>query len=340
MSRKVELAFGSAILALLVVGVISYRGMVVSAESNRWVRHSHEVLENLEDSFSAMQAVESSYRGFVITGDEQFLQPYRESVLRSEQEQTIIRNLTVDNPEQRRQLLTLERLADQKIQYAETIIGLRRTKGWEAAADSIRTGEGQRTMMEYRDAIRRMQDEELRLLVIRAEDAKRRLGQTKIVLILGTVLGLLIAAGGGWSVQRGNSARGLAEDALREAEERFRTLANNIAQLAWMADEHGYIFWYNQRWFDYTGTTLEEMAGWGWQKVLPQTTFRRLWPISANASRAARFGKTRFPFVVGMETTNGFSRGPFPFAIRRGRYRAGSARTPTSATARKLRSIW
>jgi PAS domain S-box-containing protein len=54
---------------------------------------------------------------------------------------------------------------------------------------------------------------------------------------------------------------------LRESEERFRTLANNISQLAWMADAEGYIFWYNQRWFDYTGTTLEEMQGWGWQKV-------------------------------------------------------------------------
>lgn len=54
---------------------------------------------------------------------------------------------------------------------------------------------------------------------------------------------------------------------LRENEERFLTMANNISQLAWMADAQGSIFWYNQRWFDYTGTTLEEMFGWGWQKV-------------------------------------------------------------------------
>jgi PAS domain S-box-containing protein len=58
-----------------------------------------------------------------------------------------------------------------------------------------------------------------------------------------------------------------AEATLRESEERFRTLADNMAQFAWMADENGWIFWYNQRWFDYTGTTLEEMQGWGWQKV-------------------------------------------------------------------------
>jgi PAS domain S-box-containing protein len=58
-----------------------------------------------------------------------------------------------------------------------------------------------------------------------------------------------------------------AEAALRESEERFRTLADNIAQFAWMADEQGWIFWYNRRWFEYTGTSLEEMQGWGWQKV-------------------------------------------------------------------------
>ena len=58
-----------------------------------------------------------------------------------------------------------------------------------------------------------------------------------------------------------------AEEALKESEERFRALANNIPQLAWMADGTGWIFWYNQRWYDYTGTNLEEMEGWGWQKV-------------------------------------------------------------------------
>jgi PAS domain S-box-containing protein len=58
------------------------------------------------------------------------------------------------------------------------------------------------------------------------------------------------------------------EDALRDSEERFRALADNISQFAWMADQHGWIFWYNQRWYDYTGTTFSEMEGWGWQKAL------------------------------------------------------------------------
>jgi two-component system CheB/CheR fusion protein len=59
----------------------------------------------------------------------------------------------------------------------------------------------------------------------------------------------------------------LARRRAEESEERFRTLADNMSQFAWMADETGSIFWYNQRWYDYTGTTLDEMYGWGWRMV-------------------------------------------------------------------------
>ncbi len=57
------------------------------------------------------------------------------------------------------------------------------------------------------------------------------------------------------------------EKALRESEERFRVMADSIPQLAWLAKADGYIYWYNRRWFEYTGTTPEQMEGWGWQSV-------------------------------------------------------------------------
>lgn len=55
--------------------------------------------------------------------------------------------------------------------------------------------------------------------------------------------------------------------ALPSTEELFRALADNISQLAWMADPSGSIFWFNRRWYEFTGTTLDEMRGWGWTKV-------------------------------------------------------------------------
>jgi PAS domain S-box-containing protein len=61
--------------------------------------------------------------------------------------------------------------------------------------------------------------------------------------------------------------RGQAAEALRESEERFRALADNIAQLAWMADASGSAVWYNQRWFDYTGMTQERALADGWREA-------------------------------------------------------------------------
>lgn len=57
------------------------------------------------------------------------------------------------------------------------------------------------------------------------------------------------------------------QEKLYKSEQQFRSMANSIPQLAWMTDQTGYIFWYNQRWFEYTGTTFEEMKGMGWTKV-------------------------------------------------------------------------
>ncbi|MGE0525951.1 MAG: PAS domain S-box protein [Bdellovibrionales bacterium] len=59
----------------------------------------------------------------------------------------------------------------------------------------------------------------------------------------------------------------LARKAVLESENQLRAFANSIPQLAWIADADGFIDWYNDRWYQYTGTTPGEMEGWGWQTV-------------------------------------------------------------------------
>jgi len=283
---------------------MSYRAISLSNESDRWVRHTHEVIETLQGLLSIMRSLESSNRGFALTGNESSLGSYRANVVRLGQEEATLRKLIVDSLEQQRQQQAVEKLAAQKVQFGDLVISLRRTKGFEPAAAAIRSGLGERIMDEFQGTVREMQNEELHLLVVRDADAKRRLGQTKFVLILGTIAGIIIATGAGLAVRRYDFAeRDFAEKALLEGENRFRTLANNMSQLAWMADEKGWIFWYNDRWFDYTGTTLEEMVGWGWKNVHPDHVQR----IVDNISQCFQTGET-------WEDT-------FPLRDRHGNYR-------------------
>ncbi|AYA37541.1 PAS domain S-box protein [Hymenobacter oligotrophus] len=64
---------------------------------------------------------------------------------------------------------------------------------------------------------------------------------------------------------------------LQAREAQFRAISNSIPQLAWMTEPSGYIVWYNQRWYEYTGTTLEEMQGWGWEKVHHPEHYERVY---------------------------------------------------------------
>jgi PAS domain S-box-containing protein len=86
-----------------------------------------------------------------------------------------------------------------------------------------------------------------------------------------------------YSFVRDISDRKKLDQIVRESEIQFRTLADSIPQLAWMANPDGYIFWYNQRWFQYTGKSFEEMEGWGWQSVHDEKELPRVlesWKIS------------------------------------------------------------
>jgi len=79
------------------------------------------------------------------------------------------------------------------------------------------------------------------------------------------------------------TTRRSASDTLRQSEEVLRALANTIPQLAWMAQADGAIVWFNERWFDYTGTTPDQVVGWGWQSTCEPTVLpavRERWSAS------------------------------------------------------------
>ena len=276
LKRKIQLTFGVAIAMLLAVGMISYRGMAVSDQSDRRVRHTHEVLENLQDLDGAMETVESSYRGFVITGEENSLQAYRAAIARSEQAQANIRDLTVDNSVQQLRIRNLMNLADRRMQYAETVTSLRRTKGMNAAADFVREGSGEQIMDQFQELIRSMQDEELRLLVIRNTDASRRSRQFKFVLLFGTVLGLLLAMAAGWSAQRKNFESEFAEEVHKASGAKYRGLLEAAPDAMVVVNHRGEIVLLNLQAEKQFGYHRHELVGQKVKNIIPEGFAERL----------------------------------------------------------------
>jgi len=257
-----RLAFCSAILSLLVVGLISYRGMEVSGTSDHWVRHTHEVLENLQGLLSATQNLESSYRGFILTGNGSYLVAYRAAAASAEQSEATVRSLTVDNATQQNRLPDVEALLAQKIQFGDAIIALRQDKGMQAAVDSIRDGEGQRIMDEFQAVVEQMENEEIRLLALRDADAARRVRQAKTILIFGTLLGLLITIAASWSARRDASRRQLADDELRAREAQYRALFDEVQDCAiFMLDPQGFVVSWNAGAERLKGYKADEIIG-------------------------------------------------------------------------------
>jgi PAS domain S-box-containing protein len=142
--------------------------------------------------------------------------------------------------------------------------------------DAIQNGEGQRIMEDYREVIREMEDDEQRLLVLRDAVAKRRLNQTRGVLILGTLLGLLVAVAAGWSVQRDSSQRLFAEESLRESEERYRMLVDGVEVYAiFMMDPQGQILSWNAGAERIKGYSAEEIIGHNFSCFFPPEDIER-----------------------------------------------------------------
>ena len=82
------------------------------------------------------------------------------------------------------------------------------------------------------------------------------------------------------------AARQKVETELRESEARFRTMADNIVQLAWTADKLGWPTWFNQRWYEYTGASPAQMEGRGWEQFLhPEHLDRVLGTVRASLER-------------------------------------------------------
>lgn len=277
--RKVQLTLGSAIVCLVIVTIVSFRGMAVSGESEVWVRHTHRVLETLQDLLLSADGVDSSAREFGLTGQASYLQLYKADRQAVERDQSTLRELTADNPAQQPRLTGLEWLTSQKISRTETIIRLQGTDNFDALAETAKSTADIALDDQFQRSVRDVRGEELRLLVVRDANAKGRLGVVKALLIVATCMGLFIAALAGWSHYRVTVKHNLAWVALHNSEEKYRSLLDGIQDYAvFLLDPAGTIVSWNAGAQRMHGYTAAEIVGQNYSRLFPTEDVRRRRP--------------------------------------------------------------
>jgi PAS domain S-box-containing protein len=234
--RKVRLGFAFALTCLGVVGVVSYFSVVRLNEHAASVEHTHQVLSSLELLLAAVTDSETAERGYVITGDESYLEPYRQSVQVVDSQARRLRELTTDNPAQQRRLDAVVPLVTDRLINLRTVIEQRKNQGFAAAQSEILTGKGK----QFHDRIRRLIDQmkgtERSLLEERERLARRSSNIAQAVIIGGGFLACGLVGFALFAIRRDFAGRARAERALRDAKDQLEArVQERTAQLAQLA---------------------------------------------------------------------------------------------------------
>jgi PAS domain S-box-containing protein len=231
--RKVGFGFAFALACLSVVGVVSYLSVVRLNEDAAWVEHTHEVLGRLDSLLAALTDSETAERGYVITGDESYLEPYRQSARDVDLEASRLRELTADNRTQQLRLDSLVPLVSDRLTELHEVIDLRRIQGFGPAQSEILAGKGRGIHNQIRSLINEMKSAETSLLKERQQLADRSAAITRVVIVVGGLLGCGLVALALWAIRRDFAGRARAERALLDANDQLEArIQHRTADLA------------------------------------------------------------------------------------------------------------
>jgi signal transduction histidine kinase/CHASE3 domain sensor protein/CheY-like chemotaxis protein len=248
MDPLVSIGLAAALVFFLISGVIAYVNIQTLREDNQRIVHSHQVITTLDELLSTVKDAETGQRGFLLTADEHYLEPYNAALLAVTSQLDQLSELTRDNTRQQDRIGPLKLHIDAKLAELKQTIDLRRTQGSEAALAVVKTDRGKVEMDTIRTQLAAMDQEEADLrekrLAEMADAYKTALASGILSCLLGIALTVII----GFLIRRATIARqrqewlqsgqvGLASAML--GDQRTEQLGDNILQfLARYLDAH------------------------------------------------------------------------------------------------------
>ncbi|MBC1225225.1 response regulator [Nostoc sp. UCD121] len=213
---KIGVSFALSLATLTTIGLISYQSTNDLIETSRKETHTYQVLSQLEDLNLQLTNAETGQRGYIITGEQRYLEPYNAAIELLNQKVKELQRLTEDNPNQQNRLDILQPLLTQRMAVMKDVIELRESQGLEASQKAVLTDQGKQLMDQIQKVIQAMKTEENALLKQRSERARAAARQTIASIIYSIPLFSLILGLIGFALTRHISAplkqvSGLAE---------------------------------------------------------------------------------------------------------------------------------
>lgn len=199
---KIAGGFALALALMYIIGAMSYRSTTRLIDSYGRSAHTRETLNGIQQVMISLADTEVAQRAYLITGDEQYLEPYRAALARVDTDIRNVRRLVSGDPEQQRRLDATERLIQDRLARLRQGVDIRRSQGLDAAVQFVQQGTGMETMDQIRKVAEDMTSEGEELLSQRDSDAKATAQSVYSTITWGTIISLLLTILAGVAITR------------------------------------------------------------------------------------------------------------------------------------------
>ncbi len=280
----------SVIILLVLTAVITLRGFQQLHRNHSLVKQTHDVLMLLEKTESFAKDAETGQRGFLITGREDYLEPFDDGVRRLDLVLKELSTRVATNPKQLESLSKLRTLVSVKIAELRESIAARRTGGIEAAQEIVNTNRGKRTMDSIRDVVSEMRQEETKLFETR-EKVERQSYQSGLWTSLLTSLVALSLVGATFYLIGKNRRRAeRSSESIQTERERLRVTLASIGDAVIVTDTDGLVTSMNFVAESLTGWTMPEALDHSLSEVFNIVNETTRQPVENPAFRALNEG--------------------------------------------------
>src|SRR3989440_5593419 len=292
MERRLALwGFVVAAAILVFVGLDSYLHTVRVDEAADVRKRSYEAELKLDDVLARLVDAETGQRGYLLTGDDAYLEPYREAIKNLDQVMGQLKDLAAGNPNQQKQLQTLEPLIERKLAELQMSIDLRRKAGFAAANQVVIAGHGKELMDQIRVVLGEMREKGNDLRRIRTQEMKEVLTKTSRLVVAGNLLSIVLLSLVFVVLLHELSERKRAQEALAKSENWFSTTLASVGDAVIATDMNGGVIFMNSVAQSLTGWRLEEARGKSMDLVFNIVNAETRRPVENPVKKVFREGK-------------------------------------------------